>query len=188
MTLDCVELPAQARLRVMQEEQLRVEAELARATAALEAACSMEDVELLRDALGAARKAKVGEALCGEAEVRLEELEAEARLRAEEEAKAKREAEARARRKEKAAERLRGLTDAADDEAALATAIDEADEAGVDGHAIWMASQVLANLEEAREQREAALDAARATLDAALELGDVDALRDAIEEAAAAEV
>lgn len=135
---------ARVRLKAIQEEQIRFEAELSRATAALEAARGMRDVQLLKDTLAAAVKATVDGGLIGRAEERLATLQEEERVRLEAEVKAKAEAEAKAKRRAAAAEQLRTVTDAAEDEGAIAAALEAADVEGVDGHALWMAQQVRA--------------------------------------------
>ena len=140
----------------------------------------MRDVPLLRDTIAAATKAHVSVALIERAEEHLALVEEEERVRREAEAKAKAEAEAAAKRREAAAAELRRMMDEANDEEGLRAAIAAAEAEKVDGHSMWMAQQVLTKLEEARIRREEELKAAEMTLEAALDLGDADAISDAI--------
>ena len=171
---------ARARLKALQEADMKRKAELTRATAALEAACTLTDHHLLKETLATAEKAGVEAALMARAEERLAVLEEEARVRAEEEARARKAAEAKARRVAEATERMRVAADAAEDEEDLEDAIDAATELGADRHPIWMAQQVLSRMQEVRVQREEELAAAELLLEEALSAEDADELSAAI--------
>ena len=127
----------------------------------------------------AATKAHVSVALIERAEEhRTWLVEEEERVRREAEAKAKAEAEAAAKRREAAAAERRRMMDEANDEglrAAIAAAAGARRPLDVDG----AGRRLTKLLEEARIRREEELKAAEMTLEAALDLGDADAISDA---------
>jgi hypothetical protein len=171
-----VEVPelaaARARLKELQDLELKRRAERSRATASLRAAMQADDLELLRRALDSAVAADADAALVSMGEARL--IEVEERLAAQERARA--EAEARERARTAAVERLnaavadsegaggRGAEAAAAALSALDAAIAEAEAAGVPYHHVWLAKHSRDAVRQEAAAREAAIEAARDAL------------------------
>ena len=171
---------ARARLKALQESELMGEAEHARATAALNAACHLTDHYLLRETLATAAKAGVNCKLVTYGEKRFVGLREAATRRAEEEDLARKQAGQIAKMITAAMGRMRLAADTAEDEDRLDLAIDGAADAGVDQVQVWTATNALMNFRAERIKRQEVLQVAQLALEEAIEIGEIDEVEHAI--------
>ena len=171
---------ARARLKALQESELMGEAEHARATAALNAACHLTDHYLLRETLATAAKAGVNCKLVTYGEKRFVGLREAATRRAEEEDLARKRAGQIAKMMTAAMGRMRLAADTAEDEDRLDLAIDGAADAGVDQVQVWTATNALMNFRAERIKRQEVLQVAQLALEEAIEIGEIDEVEHAI--------